>query len=82
MADDFEIHDVSDMAEADLLEVLSIGYGRPFTDDWFAWKHRDGPLGPSRPVIARDHDGLLGVVFGLPLAIPGSRGHDRRHAPR
>ena len=66
MADDFEIHDASDMAEADLLEVLSIGYGRPFTDDWFAWKHREGPLGPSRPVIARDHDGLLGVVFGLP----------------
>lgn len=66
MADDFEVHEASDIPEAELLEVLSAGYGRPFTGNWFSWKHRDGPSGPSRPVIARDDDGLLGVVFGLP----------------
>ena len=89
MADDFEVHDASHIPVADLLEVLSAGYGRPFTADWFAWKHRDGPLGPSQPVVARDADGLLGVVFGLPwrfqadgAAIDGLRLVDGATTPR
>lgn len=63
---DFEVRPAGDLPIADLLEVLSQGYGRTFDADWFAWKHREGSWGPSECVVASDDEGLLGVVFGLP----------------
>jgi hypothetical protein len=68
MADggDVELVEGREVAIADILGVLEAGYGRPFGEDWFRWKHVEGPWGPSRPVVARDAGGPLGVVFGLP----------------
>lgn len=49
-----------------VLRVLSDGYGRPFTREWFDWKHLECPWGASRCWIADDEGGPLGVVFGMP----------------
>ena len=61
-----ELVDGRELPTAAILQVLAEGYGRPFDPEWYRWKHVDGPWGPSRAVVARDADGLLGVVFGLP----------------
>ena len=63
---DFVVEDQGQLPAAELLAVLADGYGHAFSADWFEWKHRRGPWGPSRAVVARDDGGLLGVVFGLP----------------
>lgn len=49
-----------------IVEVLSVAYGKPFTEEWLAWKHHEGPWGPSRCWVAVDDDGILGLMFGLP----------------
>ena len=73
----------------EILRILAEGYGRPFGADWFQWKHLDGPWGPSRPIVARDESGPLGVVFGLPWrfrvdgsAVDGIRLVDGATTPR
>lgn len=63
---DFELIDGTALDDSEVLAVLSDGYGRPFLADWLDWKHRCGPWGPSRCVVAQDSAGPLGVVFGLP----------------
>jgi len=65
-AADFEVRRADDMDPAELVDVLSAGYGRRFTTDWFEWKHRTSPWGPSASYVATDADGILGVVFGMP----------------
>ena len=62
----FELIEGREVSTAEILGVLSAGYGRPFEPGWFRWKHEDGPWGPSRAILARDAGGPLGVVFGLP----------------
>lgn|GEM_PF-2805443 len=66
MERDFELVDGTQLDDAEVLSVLRDGYGRPFHADWLDWKHRQGPWGASRCVVAQDGDGPLGVVFGLP----------------
>lgn len=63
---DFEVRLAHDGDTAAVLSALSDGYGRPFTADWFEWKHRSNPWGASRCWVAEDDGGLLGVVFGMP----------------
>jgi len=63
---DFEVRLATEADTAGVLAALSDGYGRPFTESWFEWKHRQSPWGPSRCWIAQDDGGLLGVVFGMP----------------
>lgn len=71
---DFEVRSADDTDPADLLQVLGDGYGRVFSTEWFQWKHRENPWGPSRSYVAADAGGILGVVFGLPwrLGIDGN----------
>ncbi len=66
---DFEVRSAGDANPADLVDVLSAGYGRTFTREWFEWKHRENPWGMSRSYVAIDDGGILGVVFGLPWQI-------------
>jgi hypothetical protein len=63
---EFELIDGRELPAAEILRVLTEGYGRPFGAEWFRWKHLDGPWGPSRAIVARDAGGPLGVVFALP----------------
>jgi hypothetical protein len=63
---DFVVEDGGAIATDELLGVLADGYGHPFTTEWFDWKHCRGAWGPSRRIVARDADGLLGVVFAMP----------------
>lgn len=86
---DFVVSETSDLSVSDILRTLSAGYGRDFSEDWFAWKHREGPWGPSRCVVARDDVGLLGVGFALPwrlevgqTSVEGARLVDGTTAPR
>jgi len=62
----FEVRAGDDLSPAHIVDVLSQSYEEPFTEEWFQWKHRESPWGPSRIWIAADDEGLLGVVFGLP----------------
>lgn len=49
-----------------VLALLSDGYRRTFSREWFEWKHVECPWGASRCWIADDDGGPLGVVFGMP----------------
>jgi hypothetical protein len=49
-----------------VLAALSDGYGRPFTREWFRWKHEESPWGASKCFVAVDEGGLLGVGFQMP----------------
>lgn len=89
MAVDFEVVDGMSMPRATVLEVLSQGYGRLFTEEWFEWKHVLSPWGSSRCYVAVDADGPLGVVFGQPwhlrvgdTAVAASRLVDGATLPR
>lgn len=66
MTIDFELRQAGDADVDGVLQALSDGYGRPFTREWFDWKHRSSPWGPSRCVVAVDDGGLLGVGFAMP----------------
>lgn len=63
---DFDVRPATKSDTTAVLAALSDGYGRPFTADWFEWKHRSNPWGASRCWVADDDGGLLGVVFGMP----------------
>ena len=71
---DFEVRLATEADVPAELAALSEGYGRPFTPEWFQWKHRENPWGPSRCWVADDADGLLGVVFGLPWRLTDEGG--------
>ena len=70
----FEVRLATDADTPAVLAALSDGYGRPFTPEWFQWKHRESPWGPSRCWVAGDAEGLLGVVFGLPWRLADQAG--------
>ena len=58
--------------EPGILAVLSEAFDRPLSDEWFAWKHREGPWGPSRGWVAVADDEVVGVRLFVPwmLATP------------
>lgn len=63
---DFEVRLAREADTDGVLAALGDGYARPFTSEWFRWKHVDNPWGRSRCWVAEDDGGLLGVVFGMP----------------
>jgi hypothetical protein len=48
------------------LALINAAFGFPRSDDWFTWKHEDGPWGPSRGLVAFDARGMVGVRLLLP----------------
>lgn len=48
-----------------VLLALTNAFGQGFDREWFDWKHRDGPWGPSLGWIAQDDAGLVGVRLFL-----------------
>jgi hypothetical protein len=69
LAADFDVRLAGEGDVDAVLTALSDGYGRPFTREWYEWKHRENPWGPSRCWVAEDAGGLLGVVFGMPWSL-------------
>lgn len=63
---DFDVRLATDADVDAVLAALSDGYGRPFTREWFDWKHRESPWGASQCFIAEDEGGLLGTAFKMP----------------
>lgn len=49
-----------------VLQMLTETFGSGFDHQWFQWKHRDGPWGPSLGWVADGGSGLLGVRLFLP----------------
>jgi len=62
----FEIIDAADLSPAEVLTVINDAFGRDETEDWYRWKHLDGPWGASTGVAAVDEEGPVGVRLLLP----------------
>jgi hypothetical protein len=71
---DFDVRLATDADQDSVLGALSDGYARPFTHEWFRWKHQSSPWGASRCFVAEDAEGLLGVVFEMPWRYAESGG--------
>jgi len=56
----------SDVADTAILGVIEEAFGSRRGAEWFRWKHRDGPWGPSQGYVAVDDEGALGVRLMLP----------------
>jgi hypothetical protein len=57
---------IDEVEGAALLEVIERAFGRGRGLDWFLWKHREGPWGPSTGYAALDEQGVVGVRLLLP----------------
>lgn len=66
MTSSFSIVDIGELSTSQVLEVINTAFGRSESEDWYRWKHRDGPWGPSIGVAAIDGNGPIGVRLLLP----------------
>ena len=72
----FEIRPLVDGDLDAVLAALTDAFGDGFDAQWFQWKHRSGPWGPSRGWVAHDDGGLAGVRLFLPWRFTsGSRSY-------
>ena len=85
----YSVESIKGLPVHDLLQVLGLAYDEEFSEERFAWKHREGPWGPSRGWAAVDDRGVAGVVFCLPWhyrtagrTVPAGRLVDGGTAPR
>lgn len=65
----FAVVPVSDVPPAQLVAALSESFGVARGEEWFAWKHLEGPWGPSRGWAALDDAGVVGVRLFLPWRV-------------
>jgi GNAT superfamily N-acetyltransferase len=70
----FEIEPLTDDDVDEAIAVVNAAFGFERDDDWFVWKHREGPWGPSAGVVARDERGIAGVRLLLPWRFRGPAG--------
>ena len=67
MADELTVRRGSPSDVPACLEVLSTSYSSDaFTDEWFSWKHRECPFGPSRIYLAEERGSIVGLFCALP----------------
>lgn len=71
-----EIRELVEPDESEpLLALLADAYGADrFPEQWFRWKHREGPWGPSRVLIAWQDDVPVCTVSFLPWRLVGPDG--------
>jgi hypothetical protein len=70
----FDIEPLIDDDVEEVISVINAAFGFDRTADWYEWKHRSGPWGPSTGVVARDSEGIAGVRLLLPWFVgPGGR---------
>lgn len=65
----FDILSADEVSDEAILRAIESAFGTPFGVDWFQWKHRDGPWGPSRGAVAVDDAGVIGVRLLLPWKV-------------
>ena len=68
---DFDVVPLDETHLAEVLRVLGDAFGPGFDTNWFGWKHRDGPWGPSLGWVGLDSVGILGVRLLLPWRFRG-----------
>ncbi|MEM9606190.1 MAG: GNAT family N-acetyltransferase [Actinomycetota bacterium] len=63
----YDIVPAADCADAEIVEALAAAFDRDdLTAEWFRWKHRECPFGPSDGWVARDERGVVGVRLFTP----------------
>jgi GNAT superfamily N-acetyltransferase len=67
----------SEVADEALLGCLNDAFGRHRSLDWFRWKHRSGPWGPSAGWAAVDGDEVAGVRLATPWIVTDPGGVSR-----
>jgi hypothetical protein len=70
----FQIEPLRDDDVDEVIAVINTAFGFDRSDDWYRWKHREGPWGPSTGVVARDGVGIVGVRLLLPWHLAGPAG--------
>jgi GNAT superfamily N-acetyltransferase len=70
----FEVEPLTDDDVDEAIAVINAAFGFDRDDDWFVWKHRQGPWGPSSGLVARDGRGIAGVRVLLPWRFRGPAG--------
>jgi GNAT superfamily N-acetyltransferase len=70
----FEVEELTDNDVDEAIAVINAAFAFERDDDWFVWKHRQGPWGPSSGVVARDERGIVGVRVLLPWRFRGPAG--------
>ncbi len=60
---------VADVPDDAILTCLNEAFGRHRTVEWFRWKHREGPWGPSTGWAALDDTGVVGVRLASPWRV-------------
>lgn len=63
---DYRIVPIEELDPADILKVVNTAFDRDASLEWFAWKHLEGPWGPSLGAAAVDAEGPIGVRLLLP----------------
>jgi hypothetical protein len=61
----------TDVDDQQLLDCMNAAFGRDRPLDWFRWKHREGPWGPSRGWAVLDAGAVVGVRLVLPWEVAG-----------
>jgi hypothetical protein len=70
----FEVEPLTDDHIDEAIAVINAAFGFERGGDWYVWKHRQGPWGPSSGVVARDGRGIAGVRLLLPWRFRGPGG--------
>jgi predicted N-acetyltransferase YhbS len=71
---EIRIEPLADDDVDEAIAVINSAFGFQRSRDWFQWKHREGPWGPSIGVVARDGQGIVGVRLLLPWRFRGPHG--------
>ncbi len=69
-----EFDELSDDHVDEVIAVINAAFGFERTASWFEWKHREGPWGASRGLVAKDRRGIVGVRLLLPWRFTGPGG--------
>lgn len=64
--DTFRVVPVDSVSGSEILDAVEQAFGRPRGEAWYEWKHREGPWGASKGLVAVDEDGVVGVRLLLP----------------
>jgi hypothetical protein len=70
----FELADLGAILLNEQIELLGSSFEKPVDEDWFRWKHLDGPWGPSHGVVAIDDQGPAAMLLVLPWQVRYSGG--------
>jgi len=72
---DIEVREARPSEIPEVLAVLCSAYGEDrFDQEWFDWKHRGGPWGPSVVYATLLGEQMIGTVFILPWELTGPAG--------